>query len=129
MRKSFCKGVKKYGKIMTLVFLGIIFLILQIRFSPESYNYAIFWLLAFLAIYFEEIQSVSVGVFKINLKEYEKIADHIDTSILSMYQLFLQQVFETRNGGCFGSEEALHEKIPRILSIFDDIKKLRLFAR
>jgi hypothetical protein len=41
-----------------------------------------------------------------------------------MYKILLKQVFETRNGGCFGSEEALHEKIPRILGIFDDIKKL-----
>ena len=121
MCKCCCEDIKKYGKIVCLLFFGIIFLILQTIFSPGSYNYAVFWLLVFVAIYFEEIQSVSVGVF--NLEKYEKIANHVDASIVTIYKALIIGVVETDKGG-FSGGKILNAKFLRFMMVFDDIKKL-----
>ncbi|MDA0911175.1 MAG: hypothetical protein O2809_06430 [Proteobacteria bacterium] len=116
-----CQTLAKYKRNILLTLLGVLLLTLQICVNPSGYNYISYLIIAIVISYFAEIKSFSAGVFKI--EKYEKIATHIDESVISFYRTLLKVTFNQQKS-FFAQENILFNNYEDIAELFESINKL-----
>ncbi len=93
----------------------------QIHFNPTGYNFVVYWIGLVLIAYFDEVKTVSVGGFK--LDKYEKVAKHIEESIVGLLRTNLQLTMHQRKS-FFAWEGILHENYEDLMKIISIIAEL-----
>ena len=116
-----CRMLAKYKRNVLLTLLGMLLLTQQTCLNPSGYNYISYLVIAIVISYFAEIKSFSAGVFKI--EKYEKIATHIDESVISFYRALLKVTFNQRKTS-FAQGNILFNNYENIAELFESINTL-----
>lgn len=110
----------KIVKLIILAISFIIFLIMQICINPIGYNYLVFYVIILATVFFDDIKTLSVGIFK--LEKYEKLAKYIDNTIVSFYMVTLNEYINEHGGNGFKYEDVILPKYHEIKELVTQIQ-------
>lgn len=94
---------------------------MQICINPIGYNYLVFYVIILATVFFDDIKTLSVGIFK--LEKYEKLADYIDEAIITMYEATLNYFFNFKSS-TWSEKIICIERFDDIKNIIENIERL-----